>query len=60
LTFHHLDKETKDHKVSKKMASMSKETIRREINKCVILCFNCHTKVELGIIRVGEELLCQV
>jgi len=39
--FHHLDPTTKDRDPSK-MLSLSKERLQNELNKCELLCANCH------------------
>lgn len=39
--FHHLDPSTKDFKLSQ-LRSHTLETIRAELDKCVLLCSNCH------------------
>lgn len=39
--FHHLDPSTKDRDPSK-MLSLSWERLKAELDKCVLLCANCH------------------
>ena len=39
--FHHKDPSTKDRDPSK-MLSLSKEKLQQELDKCVVLCANCH------------------
>ncbi len=39
--FHHTDPESKERDPSK-MLSLSKERLVSELNKCVLLCANCH------------------
>lgn len=41
LEFHHLDPGEKDIMVSR-MTTYSKDKIRAELEKCVVLCSNCH------------------
>lgn len=43
LEFHHL--KDKKYNVSEMMSSNSLETIKKEINKCEVLCANCHRRV---------------
>ena len=44
LDFHHLDPSLKDVN-AKYIRSWSKERIRDELDKCVLLCANCHREV---------------
>lgn len=47
LDFHHLDRKTKDKSLSHaKTAMWSNERLMKEINKCILLCANCHRKIE--------------
>ena len=39
--FHHLDKSTKEYSWDK-MKSMSEEKCKKELEKCILLCSNCH------------------
>jgi len=53
LDFHHL--EDKDQEVSRLVADgSSKKRILKEINKCIVLCANCHRKAHIvGSIPTG-------
>jgi len=42
LDFHHLDPNEKDIDVSSLVKTANKQRILDEINKCVVLCSNCH------------------
>ena len=42
--FHHLDPTTKDRQISA-MIDNSWEDVKSELDKCVILCANCHREV---------------
>ena len=45
LEFHHRDSKTKDKEVSMMLQStISKEKLMKEIEKCDVLCSNCHKK----------------
>lgn len=44
LEFHHLDPSKKEFQINKRW-SMSDESILKEIDKCVLLCSNCHREV---------------
>lgn len=43
LDFHHLDPSQKDRTVSRMISNnASDQNIQNEINKCIVLCANCH------------------
>jgi len=49
LEFHHLDPSEKDFKIS----SMTKEKdIIKEVEKCVLLCSNCHREFHAGLFNL--------
>lgn len=50
LEFHHKDRNKKLFTIGK-FVFKSREAIVDEINKCVVLCANCHRKVEYGSLR---------
>lgn len=45
LDFHHVDPLTKDGDVSDIVRGVSLEKLQRELDKCVMLCSNCHRKL---------------
>ncbi len=47
LDFHHLNPLEKDFTISGK--SWSFETLKKEVDKCELLCRNCHTEVHQGL-----------
>jgi len=55
LEFHHLDKETKSFGLSKKGIIRSWESIKKELDKCVLICANCHREVEAGEKSIKPE-----
>lgn len=59
LDFHHLDPNLKLTELSK-MKSWSWKKIITEINKCVVLCKNCHALVHMEKISIDESMLCEV
>lgn len=42
LTFHHLDPSEKEFSISQLKSSVSYEVLKDELDKCVLLCHNCH------------------
>lgn len=57
LDFHHLDGSQKEFLISKMVNMGSSSKLQAELEKCVVLCANCHRKVHAGIIP--EEILLQ-
>lgn len=57
LEFHHIDASTKSFGVSGGGFSRSWESILLELQKCVLLCANCHREVEIGITQLPPSYL---
>ena len=49
LEFHHLDKARKGFGFSRKGIIRSWESISKELDKCILVCANCHREVEGGV-----------
>ncbi len=62
LEFHHLNSDGKDFGISDKGYTRSWEKIKAELDKCSLLCANCHREIhlelqlsrEIGIEKSGE------
>ena len=52
LDFHHLDPDKKDFSISK-MGNMSLPKILKEIDKCIMVCANCHREIHAGLLQVA-------
>jgi hypothetical protein len=51
LDFHHLDPNEKDFAFSDRRGNLMKKTVAViELDKCVLLCKNCHSEVHAGLI----------
>jgi len=48
MDFHHTNSKEKDFKISG--ISVSWERIKKELDKCVLVCKNCHGEIEAGLI----------
>jgi hypothetical protein len=48
LDFHHLDPNEKDFDF--KEARHNKEELAKELDKCILLCRNCHAEVHYGVL----------
>jgi transposase len=53
LQFHHRDGDLKDFGLGDRGLTRSLEAVRAEAAKCVLLCANCHSEVEAGIVRAA-------
>ncbi|CAN5119184.1 hypothetical protein BH11PAT3_BH11PAT3_1950 [soil metagenome] len=56
LSFHHLDPKLKDFGLSAKGLTRSWEKIQKEIDKCILLCANCHMEVHDGITQLPRVI----
>jgi len=54
LHFHHLDKSKKDFTISQ-VHCKSLERIKSELDKCILVCSNCHGEIEDGMIQVDPN-----
>jgi len=48
LDFHHIDPNTKKFSIARAITSYGLELILKEIQKCEIICSNCHRKLHAG------------
>ena len=55
LEFHHRDPHQKDFSVSADGSTRSWARVQKEIEKCVLLCANCHREVHAGISQLPTE-----
>lgn len=53
LDFHHVNPKEKDFAIST-MKSNSFESLKQELDKCVLLCKNCHCEVHAGLIDLNK------
>jgi transcriptional regulator len=50
LHFHHLDPNEKDFTISGKSSSFDK--LKKEAEKCILVCSNCHSEIHEGLISI--------
>jgi len=60
LEFHHLNPAEKDFSISRVMSwrkymSKSEEDLKKELDKCVLLCSNCHRELHDGMIKLNSD-----
>lgn len=57
LDFHHKDESNKKFGISDQGYSRSWKAIEAEVDKCYLLCANCHREVHAGIMQLSAEKL---
>lgn len=56
LDYHHIDPSGKVGNISKLSRSRDWVTIINEINKCILLCANCHRKLHRGVLSLNDKI----
>ena len=51
LDFHHIDGKTKEFGVSLDGITRSWKRVEKELEKCILVCANCHREVHAGILQ---------
>jgi hypothetical protein len=57
LELHHIDRTKKSFGIGEKGYTRSWAKVKIELDKCVLLCANCHREVGAGIQQLPEEIL---
>lgn len=52
LDLHHLDPSEKEAELSNVASYWNWERMQAEIDKCVVVCSNCHRKIHAGVIKL--------
>ena len=55
LDFHHVDESTKEFGLSERGLTRSWKKIVIELNKCILVCANCHREIHSGLRQVKYE-----
>jgi hypothetical protein len=55
LHFHHVDPSTKSFGLAGRGITRAIASVRREVEKCILVCSNCHAEIEAGITTVPLE-----
>ena len=53
LHFHHLNPDEKDFNIAYKAHTRSWKRVKEEIDKCVLVCANCHAEIHDGIVDMS-------
>ena len=54
LEFHHLNPDEKDFGIGTKGYTRSIEINKQEVDKCILVCANCHREIHAGITEISE------
>lgn len=54
LEFHHLNPNEKDFNISDRNLTYDWEKIKNELDKCILVCANCHREIHAGIKQIKE------
>ena len=52
LDLHHRDPKTKDFGIAAKGYTRSWDAVKKEADKCALVCANCHREIEAGITQL--------
>jgi predicted HNH restriction endonuclease len=56
LDFHHIGSTGKDFGISDKGYTRSWEKVKKEIDKCILVCANCHRELHVGFKQLPREI----
>lgn len=56
LDLHHIDSSRKDFGIADKGYTRSWEKVKAELDKCILVCANCHREIEAGITQLPKEI----
>lgn len=56
LEFHHLDPKEKDFGISKNGMTRSWEKTKKEVDKCILICANCHRELHAGKLQLPSVM----
>lgn len=57
LEFHHKDPSQKDFGISAKGYTRSWKKVQQELDKCVLVCSNCHQEIHAGIKQLSSATM---
>lgn len=52
LEFHHLDPEEKDFNLGELKSYSFNDKVKKELDKCMLVCSNCHREIHGGVIKI--------
>ena len=57
LDFHHIDEKLKKFGLSQDGLTRSWERTKKELEKCILVCANCHREIHAGLLQLSAEML---
>lgn len=54
LEFHHIDRKTKEFGIALSGLTRSWEKTKRELEKCILICSNCHKEIHAGLLQLSQ------
>lgn len=57
LDFHHIDENSKNFGLSQNGITRSWEKTKKELDKCILVCANCHREIHVGLLQLSAEML---
>lgn len=54
LVFHHINPDEKEFSISSKVRN--KEDMLKEVDKCILVCANCHAEIHEGLIDIKDYM----
>lgn len=60
LEFHHIDRSTKQNNIALMVGRQKLQTIAEEMNKCCVLCSNCHRLERAGKLDCSSFTRCNI
>jgi len=56
LDLHHIDPNQKGFGIADRGHSRSWERVKAELDKCILVCANCHREIEAGVTQLPEGI----
>jgi len=53
MDFHHIDSKSKKFGISGKEYTRSWQELEKELDKCMLVCANCHREIEAGVSQIN-------
>ncbi len=55
LSFHHINPDEKEFAISRKGFAESLERAKKEVDKCILVCMNCHGEIHAGVTIIPDN-----